>query len=58
VRPKTLGEKIRKHRIDLALFQKDVAKLVGVSTYTVTYWEKDRVKPSLKNLDKITQFLK
>jgi len=43
--------------MDRGLFQKDVAKFVGVSTDTVTYWEKGRTKPSKKNLREIKQFL-
>ena len=44
--------------MDLGLFQKDIAKFVGVVTDTVTNWEKDRIKPSVRNLVKIEQFLK
>jgi len=54
---KTLGEKIRKHRMDLGLFQKDVARFVGVKTDTVTLWEKGRTKPCRENLKRIKQFL-
>jgi len=43
--------------MDLGLFQKDVAKFICVTTDTVTYWEKGRVKPGKKNLKKIQQFL-
>ena len=57
LKPKTLGEKIRKYRMDLGWFQKDVAKFVGVATDTVTYWEKGRTKPSRDKLRKIKQFL-
>jgi len=57
-RPRTLGERIKKKRMDMGLFQKDVARIIGISTDTVTNWEKDRTKPSLKNLSKIEQFLK
>ena len=58
VKPKTIGEKLKKKRMDMGLFQKDVAKLIGVSTDTVTYWEKGRVEPSKRNMLKIKQFLK
>ncbi|HIE05175.1 MAG TPA: hypothetical protein EYP58_00070 [bacterium (Candidatus Stahlbacteria)] len=34
--------------MDLGLFQKDVAKFVGVTTDSVTYWEKGRYQPSKK----------
>jgi len=43
--------------MDLGLFQKDVAELVGVKTDTVTLWEKGRTKPSNENLKKIEKFL-
>jgi len=58
MRPKTLGQKIRKHRMDLGLFQKDVARFVGVVTDTVTLWEKRRKEPSKRYLKRIEQFLK
>jgi len=56
-RPKTLGEKIRKHRMDLGLFQKDVARFVGVTADTVTLWKRGRTKPSEIHLRRIKQFL-
>jgi transcriptional regulator with XRE-family HTH domain len=56
-RPKTLGERIKKKRMDMGLYQKDVAKLIGVSIDTVILWEKSRTKPSRKNLRRIMQFL-
>jgi transcriptional regulator with XRE-family HTH domain len=58
MKPKKLGEKIRKRRMDLGLFQKDVAKSVGVVVDTVTLWEKGRTKPSKRYLERIEQFLK
>jgi len=58
IKPKTLGEKIRKHHLDLSLFQKDVAKFVGVSADTVTYWERGRTQPGKENLKKIKEFLR
>jgi len=57
-RPKTLGEKIRKHRMDSGLYQKDVARFVGVATDTVTLWEKERTKPNEIHLRRIRKFLK
>jgi DNA-binding XRE family transcriptional regulator len=44
--------------MELGLFQKDVAKFVGVSTDTVTLWEKGRKEPSKRYLKRIEQFLK
>ena len=57
-KPKTLGQKIRKRRMDLGLLQKDVARFVGVVTDTVTLWEKGRKEPSKRYLKRIEQFLK
>lgn len=57
-KPRALGERIRKHRMDLGLVQKDVAKFVGVKTDTVTLWEEGKTKPSKENLRKIQKFLR
>ena len=43
--------------MDLGLVQKDVARLVGVTTDTVRLWEKGRTKPSEIHLRKIKEFL-
>jgi len=39
------------------LYQKDVAKLIGVTTDTITNWEKDRVGPTLRFISKVIEFL-
>ncbi|MBI3365958.1 MAG: helix-turn-helix transcriptional regulator [Ignavibacteriae bacterium] len=52
-----MGDRLRKKRLDLNLFQKDVAKLMGVTTSSVTNWEKNRVGPTLQMIPKIIQFL-
>ncbi|MGB3480245.1 MAG: helix-turn-helix transcriptional regulator [bacterium] len=49
---------MRKKRMDLGLFQKDVAKIMGVATDTITLWEKGRKEPSKRYLKRIEQFLK
>jgi len=43
--------------MDLGLVQKNVARLVGVTTDTVRLWEKGRTKPSKIHLRRIKQFL-
>ena len=43
--------------MDFGLFQKDVAKFVGVATDTVTLWEKGKTKPNEIHLRKIKEFL-
>jgi DNA-binding XRE family transcriptional regulator len=53
----TLGDRLRARRLDLGLYQKDVATIIGVSEDTICYWENNSVKPSKRRLTKITDFL-
>ena len=53
----TLGDHIRKRRLDLGMHQKDVAGIVNATTSTVTNWEKGRTNPRLFLLPKIFEFL-
>jgi len=53
----SIGDKIRKHRIDLGLYQKDVARFIGVSTCTIMYWETNRFKPYNSRMPVIQKFL-
>jgi len=53
----TLGDHIRKRRLDLGMHQKDVAALVNATTSTVTNWEKNRTCPTLEFLPRILSFL-
>ena len=53
----TIGDKIRKHRMNLHLYQKDVARFVGVSTCTIMYWETNRFKPYKSRMPVIQKFL-
>ena len=58
--PKTLlflGDQIRKRRLDLGLFQKDVAVIIGVDTTTVTNWEKNRGGPEFRFIPRIIDFM-
>lgn len=55
--PKTLGDHIKRRRLELSLFQRDVAKLLVVDTSTVTNWEKNRTTPTLRCMPKIIEFL-
>lgn len=57
VRPKTIGEKLKKKRLDMGLYQKDVAKMLDVDVNTVTNWEKGRCRPSKALLEKIGLYL-
>ncbi len=53
----TLGDHIRKRRLDLGLLQKNVAVAVNATTSTITNWEKNRTTPRLRFLPKIYGFL-
>ncbi len=57
VRPKTIGEHLRKKRMDNRLMQSEVANIIGVSAESIWNWEKGRTKPSKKNLEIINNFV-
>ena len=54
---KTIGDHIRKRRLELKLFQKDVAELIQTDTDTVTNWEKNRCQPGFIYYPAIMDFL-
>jgi DNA-binding transcriptional regulator YiaG len=45
INPKTLGEKLRKERMDTGLLIKEFATLIGVAPYTVINWEVRGMRP-------------
>ena len=53
----SIGDHLRKRRLDLKLLQKDVAGVMGVETMTVNNWERNRCQPRLCLFPKIVQFL-
>ena len=53
----TIGEHVKKKRIDLRLLQKEVAERIGVSEDCITLWENNRSIPQVKFMPKIIQFL-
>ena len=55
--PSSIGEHIRKRRLDLGLHQSDVASLIGCSPWSVLNWEKNRTTPHVRFVPKITEFL-
>lgn len=54
----TLGERIRKWRLEQGLFQRDFAKMIGVNEMTIVNWEKGRTKPTRRNLERLRAILK
>ena len=57
VDPQTIGEHIRKKRMDLGLWQKDVAKMIGTNTSTITNWELGHAEPLIRYIPAIIGFL-
>lgn len=53
----TLGDHLRKIRLDRGLSQSDVGRLLKVTTDTVTGWELNRHEPTAKLAKRIIQFL-
>ena len=55
--PKTLGEQIRKRRLDLGLRQCDLAVQFGVNYMTVATWESGKSRPLIHIIPKLRAFL-
>ena len=55
--PKTIGEAIRKRRLDLKLLQKEVARTIGCTTLTLVNWEKGHTVPSVHHMAGVVRFL-
>jgi DNA-binding XRE family transcriptional regulator len=53
----TLGERIKKWRLERGLFRVDLAKRIGVSEMAIVNWEKEKTKPTRRNLEKIKAIL-
>jgi DNA-binding transcriptional regulator YiaG len=54
---KTLGDHLRKRRLDLELLQKEVADQLGVDTASIVNWESNEVQPMVHCLPGIIAFL-
>jgi len=55
--PVTIGEHIKKRRMDLSLYQAEVARLLAVTEDCLCYWENDRNRPRLYQYPAIIAFL-
>ena len=53
----TLGDHIRKKRLDLELLQKDVANIIDTTENTIWNWENNYATPSLPYIPNIIKFL-
>jgi len=54
---KTLGDHVRRWRLDLCLLQKDAANRIGADVCSVYNWENGRAAPELQFLPGIIAFL-
>jgi transcriptional regulator with XRE-family HTH domain len=55
--PSSLGEHLKKRRLELGLTQKETGKYLAVTSFTATNWEHGQRKPSVQHLPAICQFL-
>jgi len=54
---KTLGDHLRKRRLDLELLQREIAGKLGVDETTICNWETNRTSPQLRFIPRIIAFL-
>jgi len=54
---KTLGDHIRKRRLDLGLFQRQAAEQIGVDTTTIWNWERHKSSPQVHEIPAALRFL-
>jgi DNA-binding XRE family transcriptional regulator len=54
---KTIGDAIRKRRLDLGLLQKDAAKIIGCDKTTILNWERGHTHPSANRIPQVVIFL-
>ncbi|MBS1613482.1 MAG: helix-turn-helix transcriptional regulator [Bacteroidetes bacterium] len=53
----TIGDHIKKRRLELGLFQKDLAERFGTSEDSISNWEKSEREPSFQFAPAIIDFL-
>jgi transcriptional regulator with XRE-family HTH domain len=55
--PQSLGEQIRKRRLELHWLQADLAKAIGLHVVSVSNWERGYSAPSRRMMKRIQEFL-
>jgi transcriptional regulator with XRE-family HTH domain len=55
--PKTLGERLRKRRLDLGLTQAELAKRIGCTERQIGIWERDQNQPRARQWPRIQDAL-
>jgi len=53
----TLGERIRRFRLEQGLYQAQLAAIAGVDEMTIVNWEKDRTIPRGDRISRLAQAL-
>ena len=53
----TIGDAIRKRRLDLGLLQRDVAKIIECDKASVLNWEKGHTHPSANHMLQVVNFV-
>ena len=56
-RGETLGDHIKKRRLELRLLQREVGERIGVSPFTVAHWEKGSTEPTIRDWPQVITFL-
>jgi transcriptional regulator with XRE-family HTH domain len=56
--PQTLGEHVRRVRLDRGQWQKDVAREIGCSKASLLNWERGRAEPEVRFLPGVLRFLR
>jgi site-specific DNA recombinase len=55
--PQTVGDHIRRRRLGLKMFQREVAEQIGVETASVFNWEANTTAPEIRYMPAIIRFL-
>ncbi len=55
--PHTLGEHLKKQRMELGLKQREIQTRFGLDKETYANWEKDRCQPAMRHWPGIIEFL-
>ena len=55
--PKTIGDHIRKRRLELHILQKPLAERLGVNIETLKIWERGAAMPMIRHLPAVIEFL-
>ena len=55
--PKTIGEHLKRRRLELHLFQTDLAKMFDVDEASIRNWEKNTYQPTERLMPDIVKWL-